>query len=238
MSRRFLDLCKDVVSDLGISGGSINSVAGILNAEQLRVVNWVARADLFVQNLWVDWLFLWVADAAVQGQAASDILTPSLPTWARAIQTIEAGSLWMAPGTASARPILYMEWEQFRQAFGRKVKSTQSVPRAWTRQPDGKIVLSHNLTNAANFALDYHVIGKRMAGDNDTSPIPEAFDNIIVERAKIFYAERESAPEILSGSTAEYTDLLDKMQAVCLPDNTAGRRSRNNPLTTPQAYVE
>lgn len=238
MSRSFLDLCKDVVSDLGISGGSINSVTGILNAEQLRVVNWVARADLFVQNLWVDWLFLWVADAAVQGQAASDILTPSVPAWARNIQTVEEGSLWIAPGTATARPILYMEWENFRQAFQRKLKGTQSVPRAWSRQPDGQIVLSHNLLNDATFALDYHVIGKRMVGNNDTSPVPENFDNIIVERAKIFYAEREDAPEIMSGSTAEYTDLLDKMQAVCLPGNTSGRRLRNTGQSTPQAWVE
>lgn len=238
MSRRFIDLCKDIVSDLGIAGGTINSVVGILDPEQLRIINWVARADLFVQNLWVDWKFLWYADSQVLGQAGSDIITPSLPAWAKNIQTIEVDSLWIAPGTNAARPIQYMDWETFRQAFGRKVKGTQPIPRAFSQQPDGKIVLSHNLSNDSAFALDYHAIGKRMVGDNDTSPIPENFDNIIVERAKIFYAERENAPEIMSGSTAEYTDLLDKMQAVCLPDNTAGRRLRNNANTLPAAYVE
>lgn len=238
MSRRFIDLCKDIVSDLGIAGGTINSVTGILNAEQLRIINWVARADLFVQNLWVDWKFLWYPDTSVLGQAGSDVLTPSVPTWARNIQTIEFGSLWIAPGTSSARPIRYMPWDAFRGMFGRKVKGTQPVPFCFSQQPDGVIVLSHYLSSDATFALDYHVIGKRMAGDNDTSPIPENFDNIIVERAKIFYAQRENAPEIMTGSTAEYTDLLDKMQAMCLPDNTAGRRLRNDPDTLPRAYVE
>lgn len=238
MSRRFIDLCKDVVSDLGISGGAINSVAGVLNAEQLRVINWVARADLFIQNLWVDWKFLWYPDSSVLGQAGSDVISPTLPTWARNIQTIEPGTLWISPGTSTARPVRFMRWADFRAAFGRKPKSTQPIPFAFSQSPDGVLVLSHKLTNAATFALDYHVIGKRMAADNDISPIPENFDNIIVERAKIFYAERENAPEILSGSTAEYTDLLDKMQAVCLPENTAGRRSQNDELSMPRAYVE
>lgn len=236
MSRRFLDLCKDVVSDLGISGGVINSVTGILNAEQVRVINWVARADLFVQNLWVDWLFLWVADSAVLGQTGSDILTPTLPTWARAIPTIEEDSLWMSAGTAVARPIKFLPWEVFRSAFERKAKGTSAVPVAYSRRPDGVLVLSHKLAQDSTFTLDYHVIGKRLAADNDTSPIPEQFDSIIVERSKIFYAERENAPEIMSGSTAEYTDMLDKMQAVYLPDNTAGRRLKNT--ATPSAYVE
>lgn len=236
MSRRFLDLCKDVVSDLGVAGGAINSVTGTLKAEQVRIINWVARADLFVQNLWVDWLFLWVADTQVLGQANSDILTPSMPAWARAIPTIEEDTLWLGATSATARPIKYLPWATFRNAFDRKLKGTSAVPVAYSRRPDGALVLSHKLTQDSTFALDYHVIGKRMAADNDTSPVPEQFDNIIVERAKIFYAEREDAPEIMSGSTAEYTDLLDKMQAVCLPENTAGRRLRNT--AAPSAYVE
>lgn len=237
MSRRFLDLCKDVVSDLGIAGGALNSVTGTLNQEQLRIINWVARADLYVQNLWVDWKFLWVPDTAVLAQAASAILTPTLPGWAANIQTVETGSLWLNPGTTTARPIPYMEWDDFRQAFARKLPASAPVPVAWSQQPDGKLVLSHLPQSALTFALDYHVIGKRMAGDNDTSPVPQNFDQIIVEKAKIYYAERENAPEIMAGSVAEYTDMLDKMQAICLPSNTAGRRSKNDPASMPQAYV-
>lgn len=238
MSRRFIDLCKDVVSDLGIAGGTINSVTGTLNQEQLRIVNWVARADLFVQNLWIDWLFLWNADPAVLCQAGSDVLSPSLPTWARAIQSIERNSLWLGASSATARPVAYMEWDKFRDTFQRRVKQTSAMPVAFSRSPDGVLYLSHKMPQPSTFTLDYHCIGKRMVADNDTSRVPEAFDSIICERAKLFYAQRENAPEILTGSTAEYMDLLDKMQASCLPDNTAGRRSKNDPSSTPQAYVE
>lgn len=238
MSRRFLELCQDVVRDLGIAGGTINSVSGTLNQEQLRVINWVARADLYIQNLWVDWLFLWNADSAVLAQAGSDLLTPTLPAWAASIQTVETGSLWLGAAGASARPIRYIEWEAFRQTFERKLKATSPVPVAWSQRPDGSLVLSHLSASAQSFALDYHCVGKRLIGDNDVSRVPNAFDQVIVEKAKMYYAERENAPEIMSGAIAEYTDTMDKMQAVCLPNNTASRRLKNNPDTTPSAYVE
>lgn len=238
MSRRFLDLCKDVVSDLGIAGGVINSVTGTLNQEQLRVINWVARADLYVQNLWVDWSFLWYADPAVLVQANSDVLSPSLPSWAANIQTVETGSLWLGAGTASAKPIRFTDWDTFRQLFQRKLKSSAATPTTWSKQPDGKLLLSQTMQGALTFTLDYHCIGKRMVSDNDTSPIPVNFDQIICEKAKMYYAERENAQEIMSGAVAEYTDMLDKMQAIFLPDNTAGRRSKNNDDSAPRAYVE
>lgn len=238
MSRRFLDLCKSVVRDLGVAGGTLNSVTGQLNQEQLRIIDWVARADLYIQNLWVDWKFLWYADDSVLVQAGTDVLTPTLPPWADNLQTVEEGSLWLAAGTATARRIGFMEWDQFRELFQRKLKSTQAVPVAWSRDPAGRMLLSHKTQATLTFSLDYHCIGKRMAGNDDTSPVPNNFDQLICEKAKMYYAERENAPEIMSGAVAEYTDSLEKMEAVCLPGNTAGRRSRNDEHSIPRAYTE
>jgi hypothetical protein len=238
MSRTFLNLCKDVVSDLGIAGGTLQSVSGALNQEQQRIINWVARADLYVQDMWADWKFLWVNDTAVTAQAGSSLLAPVIPTWAANIQSIDTQNLWQGYGTAMARRIPYMPWDQFKSLFQVKPKTPSPTPSFFSQDPTGALWLSNSVPALTAFALAYWVIGSRMTTDQSTSPIPNNFDNIICERAKILYAQRESAPEILTGSSAEFEDLLDKMQAFCLPDNTASRKLRNNTDSMPSAYVE
>ena len=49
--------------------------------------------------------------------------------------------------------------------------------------------------------------------DSNTSAIPSRFHKIITARAKMYYAENEDAPEILSGSVAEFEDLLNSLEA-------------------------
>ena len=38
------------------------------------------------------------------------------------------------------------------------------------------------------------------------------FHDIIIARAKMYYAENEDAPEIMVGSLSEFEDLLDKLE--------------------------
>jgi hypothetical protein len=239
MSRTFLQLCQDVVSDLGIAGGTLGSTIGSLNQEQVRICNWVARADLYIQNLWADWQFLWYQDNAVTCAAGSNQLITVPPTWSANIQNYDNTSLWINPGLANAQRIRWMPWDKFRAAY--KMLPPQSaglVPVAWSYDPDGNLWLSQNMSQLSSFSLEYWVVGQRMTNDQSVSPIPNNFDSIICERAKIIYAGRENAPEILTSASAEYVDQLDKMQAYCLPNNTAGRTSQNNRTTVPESYVE
>ena len=54
--------------------------------------------------------------------------------------------------------------------------------------------------------------GQSTANDN-VSAIPPRFHQIIVSRAKMYYAENEDAPEIMVGSLSDFEDLLDKLEA-------------------------
>lgn len=239
MSRTLLELCSDVVSDLGVAGGTIQSVVGTsLNNEQRSIVRWVKKADLFVQLLWADWRFLWYQDTAFTVLAGTNTGQPTLPSWAQSVRNYDRESMWQGYGTGMASPVPYMPWQRMVQLYLSKPLTAAVTPNFWSIDPQGNVRYSQLVLADTVFTVAYHVSAKPMASNTDRSPIPTDFDGIIVERAKIFYAEREASGEILSGSTAEYTDLLDKMQAYCLPDNVAGRTSQNNPSTMPSAYVE
>lgn len=238
-SRTLIELCRDVVGDLGIAGGTLQTTVGSsLNNEQRNIVKWVKRADLLIQNLWVDWRFLWYQDPAVMVQAGSNVAIPTVPTWSAGITDIDRTSMYYGYGTPYARSIPFLPYERFKTLYASRPITAAVQPAFFTMDPGGNLLLSNTVVNDTSLTLDYWNTGKAMATDTDVSRIPATFDTIIVERAKILYAERENAAEIFTGSTAEYTDLLDKMQAVCLPDNTAGRRSRNDHTTIPSSYVD
>lgn len=239
MSRTFLQLCQDVVADLGVAGGTLSSVtSSSLNQEQLRIIGWVARADLTIQNLWADWSFLWYRDPAVIAQAGASQLAVTLPSWAASLQTIDRCSMWQDYGLSTSRVVPWMDWERFASLYYSRPLTTAPNPSCFSQDPGGNLYLSNNVPVQSTFSLAYWCLGNRMANNTDISRIPVNFDQIICERAKIYYAQRENAPEIMSGATAEFIDGLEKLQAWGLPNNTAGRRSRNDQTTAQDGYVE
>lgn len=233
-SRTFLALCQDAVGDLGITGGVIQSVTGNSSQELVRIVNWVARADLLIQNLWSDWNFLWYTDTLTIPAGADTFQTT------KAFNDIDHLSLVMNPDITGVSPSYpsWMEWDAFRVRWQNRVKTSNPRPTNWSVDPTGKIWLSHYATAAIPIQISYWVAPTRMVNNNDTSPIPGIFDTIIVERAKIIYAQRENAVEILVGSTAEFSDQLDKLESSCLPSARAARKSRNDRTTNFDGYVE
>lgn len=234
MSRSFLALCQDVVADLGVTGGQISAVTGLTSIEQQRIVNWVARADLLIQQVWSDWKFLWVLDNVTLAQGADTInATYAFNDIDHRAMVFNAAQAGIAP----QYPV-WMEWEQFYFLYQSKVKGTQAYPTCWAVDPTGKIWFSHYASAALPVQLSYWKQPARMVNGTDTSPIPTGYDTVIVERAKMLYAQRENAPEILTGSSAEYDDLMDKLQSSFLPGGRAARKSRNDATTNNDGYVE
>lgn len=233
MSRSFLTLCQAAVSDLGIAGGVLQSTQGLTSNELIRMCGWVARADIFVQNLWTDWNFLWFLDTGITVGAGLDYFTPS-----KTFNAVDQKSLVLNTGTTTTSYPQWMDWEKFYFTYQTRPKTTSPAPTNWSIDPSGKCWLSHYAQAATPAALQYWLQPAYMTADNSVSPIPNSFDSIIVERAKIFYAERENAPEILTGSTAEYMDLKEKIESSCLPRQGAMRKSNNDYTTAPNGYVE
>lgn len=233
-SRPFLALCQDVVTDLGVTGGVIQSVIGNTSIELQRIVNWVARADVLIQSVWSDWNFLWFKDAIT---IAAGVDTFGVTY---AFDDVDHLSLALNPDTTGTQTTYpnWMDWEYFAITWQNKPKTAVASPTNWSMDPSGTIWLSHYMLTSTPCFVAYWRVPVRMAANTDTSPIPAKFDSIIVERAKILYAERENAIEIMSGSSAEYTDTLDKLQSSCLPSGRAARKSRNDRTTNNDGFVE
>ncbi len=236
MSRSYLALCQAVCSEIGVTGGTMPTaeVVNLTSQEQIRIANWVSQADLLIQNLWSDWKFLWYRDTGILLSSSSqNFLTTKTP------QDIDRTSLYVNPGTSTTLAPQWLPWDVFYRMFIMQPVTASDSPTNWSIDPSGTLWLSApTITNNLPASLQYWLLPKPLVNDTDTSPIPNAFDRIIIERAKILYAEREDAAEILAGSSSEYMDLLDKLQAYALPHGIAARKASNNRTTLPVAWVE
>ena len=95
-------------------------------------------------------------------------------------------------------------------------------------QPDQNVFVDPPPDGAFTITADYWKTPTLMAANATVSPIPEQYHRIIVARAKSMWAEREEAPDILIASSAEYADLLDKLESSQLPGQKARRLSSND----------
>lgn len=207
MSRTYLDLSRLLVSELGVAGGSGPSAVTGQTGELKNIVQWVAEADVYIQNLWDDWRFLWTH---VTGQVA----TQGSDTIAYVTDLAEPvhDGLVLNAGLTTAYKPEWMDWAQFRSRYGTTPKRTASRVVHWSVSPDQVIHLSHLVGADQAWSLDYYRQPVRMAANGDRSPIPEAMDRIIIARAAIIYGTREDAPEIVTGYSGEYADILERLE--------------------------
>lgn len=223
MSRSYLDLCRALVAELGIAGGTGPSAVTGQSGELANVVRWVADADVAVQLLWQDWQFLWTPGPSSEQLIAGDDTIPIITDLGT---EIEDGLVFTVAGR-SYRPT-WMPWDSFRNHFKTNAKTTLSRPTHWTVRPDKIVELSHIAAAPIPWTMEYHRRPARMTANSQTSPIPDEYDRIIVARAALMYGGREDAPEVVVSMAAEYDDLLEKMESVYLAGFRNHTRSRNN----------
>ena len=237
-SRTLLALCKDVVSELGVAGGSLQSTSGLSNPEQQRIVNWVIAADVLIQTEWSDWNFLYYNDVGnlTLAQGTNTIAATTQP-----FDDIDRESMvfwWESQSPLPAYP-KWLDWKRFAQIYlSRPIQIAATAPANWSVDPGGMIWFSQTANVNIPVRVAYWLPPTRMANDTDTSPIPAKFDRCIVERAKMLYAQRENATEILSGSSAEFNNLFEKLMSSCLPSGRAAFKSRNDQTTMPDGYID
>lgn len=224
--RTFLQLVQDTVADLGIQGGSGPATLTDLEGEFANIQRWVAEADLYVQMLWLDWDFLWVEDT---NTIPIDTHLLIAPASSALIRRVESRSLTLRPGTSTAFVPKYMDWREFRDKYEIRARTTMENPSAWTITPSRQVRLSHDVSANTDYRFEFWKWPQRMTAAGDYSALPGPMDRIIVRKAQMIYAGREDAPEIMTWASAEYADLLEKLEASCLPQNSPSRTQRNDP---------
>ena len=207
----FLELCQTVRQEVGISGTGPSTVVG--QEGQLKVmVDFVAEADYQIQALWHDWNFLWAQYSSTLSTGTRAPATTK-PT---DLGNLEMRSFYLdytTDDSISLSTLSYVEWRaDFRQGV-----ATNDSPTYVVVQPDSSLIVDPPPDKAYTITADYWKTPTKMTANTDESVIPSQYHRIIVARAKTMWAEREEAPEILLGSSAEYQDLLDKLESQSLP---------------------
>lgn len=218
----FLELCQTVRQEVGVSGTGPSTVA---NQEgQLKVIiDFVAEADYQIQMLWQDWDFLW-------SQFTS---TLSAGTSAPALQKPTNLGMWdirsfflnyTSNDYTHLTALPYIDWRSdYRQGV-----ATNATPTYVVIQPDNNIIVEPPPDTSYTISADYWKTPTKLSANTDNSSIPSQFHRVITARAKTMWAEREEAPEILLASSAEYQDVLDKLESHSLPNQRARRLSASD----------
>ena len=214
----FLEMCQKMIRDLGTQ----NTITTVVSQTGMnkKMVDWIADADEEVQTLWSDWDFLWsqyavntVADTR-QSDKPSDI-----GEW-------DMSSFYLDYTTDDYTLLVEKDYILWRQA-DRQGTQTTGTPTDFIITPSQNVYL-HPIPDAV-YALtaDYWKVPTRMTLDASTSSIPARFQRIIIARAEIYYAQHEELASVYELATAEYNDLLKRLEASQLPGkNKVERRGR------------
>ena len=218
----YLELCQGLVSELGLSGGTGPvAVTGNTVLELNNVTRWIRDAALQVDNLWLDWKYLWcqyLKTGATVGTQTLAVPTPTPRLWDLKKMRYRPQGL-----VGGWQDLQYLTRQQLADQCDPD-NAIAATPWAYTILPDNTIYLAAPTDAAYDFKGEYWRRPATLAANGDIPLLPPEQHRIIQCRAAIMYGNREDAPEVISGMEAEYIDMLDKLQADQLED-FEGRRS-------------
>jgi len=226
MSRTYLEIVQDFVSEVGVAGGTgpIDLATGLESSGVSRVIQYVREAHLSICTMWPDWDFLWLEETGTTTQDQVDAgatVLPSATPKPRRYKTqrhsfqIQSGNAW--------RDVRYLEWDDFKKIYRHGSPRTPSTtPNAWTFRPDRTIEFSHPIGGVFDYRYEYYREPPNLVNDDDEIILPDGYDRLVLVRAKIIFAERENAPEIMQGSANEFDEMVTRLESNYLPGFRGG----------------
>jgi len=205
----YLELCQELRQQLGLSGSGPPSVTGQTGMMQ-RVVTNIKLADLFIQNLWVDWNFLHNEYTATLADGARTITAPT------DYQKWDLESIWLDKETDEAINLEYLEYKAFRETYYTGTIET-NVPSIFTVKPDGYILIDVNADQTYDFSGDYFKAPVALSADGDIPIIPSQYEQIIIERAKVMYAQYTHDNGLYETANAGFAVCLKLLEQAQLP---------------------
>jgi len=185
----------------------------------------IFNADLEIQRLWQDWDFMvgtFLSTTATNSRHLKDAIPAHLGAW-------DVKTFWTNFGLVDSRQLGELDWETFhRVVLSKPANVNEPVNFAIDRLR--QVYLDPISFVETPFQADYWKHAIEMEGDEAQSLIPHEFHRIIIARAKMYYAEREDAPEIMVAANAEYSEMLTSMESKHLPgQKNSGRGSASTP---------
>ena len=223
----YLVLCQDMARDVGIPGTGPSAVdASTLSEEENAVVRYISKADEDIQSRWFDWDYLWstATMTTISGTATLASTNTSPGAFPTDLGNWKLGSVVWDPTSESYQILEYEPWNEYRENY--KYGTVDSdIPEVFTYHPDNTLDFYPTPNSATAVQAEYWATPTVLTTDDQVSAIPPRFHQIIIARAKMYYAENEDAPEIMAGALAQFEDLLDKLEADQLPSQKNRRFS-------------
>lgn len=206
----FLQLTQELRQEVGYAGLGPTAVTG-QTGDYAKLVSWVNRAYQEIQNKWLDWKFLW----------ASGSITLALNT-----------GLYDAPATngminedsfyIGTTKLTLVDYEEYRQMKGLYDSLATGTPREFTIRPDGKLLFfpAPNLAAVGKVVnFEYQKAGTKLAIETDNPLIPPAYQDTILWRAKMYWAEFEEAQPQYQQALSNFTQAMFRLEAAQLPSH-------------------
>jgi hypothetical protein len=207
----YLELCKELVSELGIAGGSgPTTVVGQTGALG-NACRWIRQANNDINVQWKNWRFLWteyneMLQAGIQMPPA-----PSTPSGVR-VRQWDRSSIYLNKYTNSPIQLEFVPWPVFRAQYGFGVP-VAGQPLVFSVKPDNTLIVDRPVDAIYSITGEFWRRAVLLTADNDMPDMPEEYHRLIVATAAVKYANKEDAPEVISGMEAEMINLMDKLQS-------------------------
>ena len=226
----YLQLVTDVIVETGLNSGVAPSDVSTAEGDAAKVCYWVRVADLQLQRERIDWDFLWSQPRVALQQDSNVVLTPvdknvqggtedtDENQWTLLINAIAKTKLAIQNPDGEYYFPTFMNWDEFSILYDYNLEPPSNYPSYWSMRPDRVLMLSNKMEDDGYFCkYEFWRKPLTLRNNNDTSRIPDDFSRLIVLLAKILYAEHEDAPEVYSGSGANYDLMFNQMLSVHAP---------------------
>ena len=210
----FLELVVELQEESGSSGDKITSVVG-QSGENQRMVKWIRNSDMYVQNLWLNWKFLWTQVTVSTGIGVGLAAPTNLNFWDYKTFKINDGGV----GDLD-EPIDVVEHDATKTMLR---DTNTNKPSNVIVMPDNSLDFDPPTDAVYKISADYFKRPTPMTANADVSLIPENFHQVILGRALTLYANYESSSEIKVQGQEIYDEVIGRLENSQLPNQRFSR---------------
>ena len=200
----FLELCRQVKEEAGLSNTSLASVASTTGVDT-KIVKWVQQAWERIQGYPWRTLYNEMAFTTTAGKRvyslATDLLHTDVREFDESIAKIGDGSNLYELG--------WLDYHvEFRPKYFLSTPTSQRPRYVTYTRHDNTLQFESTPDAAYTVTLPYYMTAERLAANTDIPTLPEEMHWMIIWRAVMFYAAYDNAPGLYSTAEVNYREML------------------------------
>lgn len=204
----YLQLCQRVRQEAAISGTGPSAVTG-QTGQYAAVVSWVARAWLEIQNEYTNWNFLW-DELTFDTVAATQAYTPQKNGLDPKRYSEDMHLYKKVDGTDDSAWLKQLSWAKFKDTY--TVGEQESGrPKYFAYKPNNMIAFYPIPDDVFTATVEFYRPPQVLTAGTDVPLIPSEFEDAIIYKALMYWAEYSDATEVFQGSSMNYDRIMNRM---------------------------